>query len=145
MSTKIALTFAACAWRFDRETSTTDLYRTKNDLPPGIRAQVADLLNQRLADCVDLQTQCKQVHWNVKGPNFIALHKLFDEINEEVEEYVDLPAERVVQVGGVAEGTARVVAERYALEVYVSGIAANATRCEPCSRGLMPARSSQAR
>ncbi len=54
----------------------------------------------------------------MKGPSFIALHKLFDEINDEAEEYVDLLAERIVQVGGVAEGTARVVAERSALEVY---------------------------
>ena len=70
------------------------------------------LLNQRLADCIDLQTQCKQAHWNVKGPSFIALHKLFDEINEDVEEYVDLLAERVVQLGGIAEGTIGVVAKR---------------------------------
>jgi starvation-inducible DNA-binding protein len=76
------------------------------------------LLNQRLADCIDLQTQCKQAHWNVKGPSFIALHKLFDDINEDVEEYVDLLAERVVQLGGIAEGTARMVAERTSLEEY---------------------------
>jgi starvation-inducible DNA-binding protein len=76
------------------------------------------LLNQRLADCIDLQTQCKQAHWNVKGPSFIALHKLFDEINEEVENYVDLLAERVVQLGGVAEGTVGVVAERSTLTDY---------------------------
>ncbi len=101
-----------------REPSTADLYRTKNDLPAAARAEVAALLNQRLADCIDLQTQCEQAHWNVKGPNFIALHKLFDDINEEVEEYIDLLAERVVQLGGVAEGTARVVAERSTLDVY---------------------------
>src|SRR3989475_7201798 len=88
-------------------TSTTAprLYPTKNDLPEASRLEVIGLLNQRLADCIDLQTQCKQAHWNVKGPTFIALHKLFDEINEDVEAYVDLIAERVVQLGGVAEGT----------------------------------------
>ena len=64
------------------------LYSTKNDLPQASRVQVIELLNQRLADSIDLQTQCKQAHWNVKGPAFIALHKLFDEINEDVEEYV---------------------------------------------------------
>jgi len=68
--------------------------------------------------CIDLQTQCKQAHWNVKGVNFIALHKLFDDINGTVEEYVDLLAERVVQLGGVAEGTLRVVATRSTLEPY---------------------------
>src|SRR6266568_1638128 len=71
------------------------LYPTKNDLPEAARREAIGLLNQRLADCVDLQTQCKQAHWNVKGPTFIALHKLFDEVNEAVEEYVDLLAERV--------------------------------------------------
>lgn len=94
------------------------LYPTKNDLPERSRSEAIELLNQRLADCIDLQTQCKQAHWNVKGPTFIALHKLFDEINEDVENYVDLIAERIVQLGGVAEGTARIVAQRSALMDY---------------------------
>ena len=74
------------------------LYATKNDLSEQTRNQVIALCNARLADSVDLQTQVKQAHWNVKGPDFIALHKLFDDINEDVEEYVDLTAERVVQL-----------------------------------------------
>src|SRR2546425_1434210 len=53
-----------------------------------------------------------------RSPTFIALHKLFDEIDEAVEEYVDLLAERVVQLGGTAEGTARIVAERSELPEY---------------------------
>src|SRR6266704_4442734 len=93
-------------------------YQTLNDLPESARGQVIDLLNERLADAIDLETQTKQAHWNVKGPQFIALHKLFDEISEAVEEYVDLLAERVVQLGGVAEGTARTVAERSELPEY---------------------------
>src|SRR5690348_7287118 len=93
-------------------------YQTLNDLPATTRDQVIDLLNERLADAIDLQLQAKQAHWNVKGPQFIALHKLFDEIDEAVEEYVDLLAERVVQLGGTAEGTARVVAERSELPEY---------------------------
>jgi starvation-inducible DNA-binding protein len=94
------------------------LYSTKNDLPQAARVQVIELLNQRLADSIDLQTQCKQAHWNVKGPAFIALHKLFDEINEDVEEYVDLIAERIVQLGGIAEGTVGVVTGRTSLVDY---------------------------
>ena len=94
------------------------LYSTKNDLPQASRVQVIELLNQRLADSIDLQTQCKQAHWNVKGPAFIALHKLFDEINEDVEEYVDLIAERIVQLGGIAEGTVGVVTGRTSLVDY---------------------------
>jgi starvation-inducible DNA-binding protein len=108
----------ALAWTPDGGSPRPRLYPTRNDLPLTARAQVGDLLNQRLADCIDLQTQCKQAHWNVKSPSFIALHKLFDEINEEVTEYVDLLAERIVQLGGIAEGTARVVAERSTLDIY---------------------------
>jgi starvation-inducible DNA-binding protein len=94
------------------------MYPTKNDLPEGSRTKLVDLLNARLADAIDLQTQCKQAHWNVKGPSFIALHELFDKVNEEVEEYVDTIAERVVQLGGRADGTARSVAKRSSLSEY---------------------------
>src|SRR6059036_928895 len=87
-------------------------HETMNDLPENVRSQVSDLLNNRLAEAIDLETQTKQAHWNVKGPQFIALHKLFDEVHDAVEEYVDLLAERVVQLGGIAEGTVRMVAER---------------------------------
>jgi starvation-inducible DNA-binding protein len=99
------------------------LYATKNDLPEATRTKVIALFNAQLADAIDLQTQVKQAHWNVKGPNFIALHKLFDEINEDVEEYVDLTAERVVQLGGVAEGTARLAVKSSKLPEYPLDIA----------------------
>lgn len=99
------------------------LHRTKIDLPAAARIEAVRLINARLADCIDLQTMCKQAHWNVKGPQFISLHKLFDEINADVEEYVDLLAERVVQLGGIAEGTARVVAQRTTLLDYPLTIA----------------------
>jgi starvation-inducible DNA-binding protein len=114
----------------------TRLFATKNDLSEDIRGRLVQLLNARLADCIDLQTQCKQAHWNVKGPSFIALHKLFDEINEEVEEYVDLLAERVVQLGGVAEGTARCAAERSTLSEYPSNISAGPEHVEALSTAL---------
>jgi starvation-inducible DNA-binding protein len=94
------------------------MFKTKNDLSEATRVKVVELLNARLADCIDLQTQTKQAHWNVKGPNFIALHELFDKINEDVEDYVDDIAERAVQLGGVAEGTARMAATRSSLTEY---------------------------
>src|SRR5665213_2408960 len=87
------------------------------------RIQLNALLNQRLASAVDLQLQMKQAHWNVKGPNFIALHELFDQVDEGVEAYVDLIAERIVQLGGIAVGTARVAAARSQLEEYPLSIA----------------------
>jgi starvation-inducible DNA-binding protein len=98
-------------------------FDTSNDLPEKSRAQVADLLNERLADAIDLSSQAKQAHWNVKGPQFIALHKLFDEIHAAAQEYVDLLAERVVQLGGIADGTVRVVAQRSELTDYPRAIA----------------------
>ena len=91
------------------------MYPTKNDLPEATRRQMIELCNARLADAIDLQTQTKQAHWNVKGPHFIALHELFDKVNEDVEDYVDLIAERAVQLGGTVEGTARSVAKRSTL------------------------------
>src|SRR5437016_13905639 len=91
---------------------------TKNDLPEASRSKVVGLCNERLADAIDLQTQCKFAHWNVKGANFIALHELFDKVNQDVEDYVDLIAERAVQLGGVVEGTARSVARRSTLPEY---------------------------
>src|SRR6187399_3522091 len=94
------------------------MFKTKNDIPEATRAKVVELLNSRLADCIDLQTQAKQAHWNVKGPSFIALHELFDKVNEDVEGYVDDLAERVVQLGGVAEGTVRTVTKNTSLPAY---------------------------
>src|ERR671937_79339 len=96
------------------------MYHTHNDLSPAIRARMITLLNARLADAIDLRTQLKVAHWNVKGPEFIALHKLFDEIVADADEYVDLVAERAVQLGGIADGTARQVAERSSLDEYAA-------------------------
>ena len=112
------------------------LYATKNDLSEQTRNQVIALCNARLADSVDLQTQVKQAHWNVKGPDFISLHKLFDEINEDVEEYVDLTAERVVQLGGVAEGTARLIVKASKLPEYPATIAEGHQHVDALSTAL---------
>ena len=93
-------------------------YDTQNDLGVGIRAQVIDLLDRRLADAIDLSGQIKQAHWNVKGAQFSPLHLLFDAVHASVEGYVDLIAERVVQMGGVAHGTVRMAAQRSELKEY---------------------------
>jgi starvation-inducible DNA-binding protein len=101
-------------------------YKTANGLAPDVRANVVHLLNQLLCDGIDLQLQAKQAHWNVKGPHFISLHKLFDDVYAAVEGYVDLLAERVVQLGGIARGTAHVVAETSELSEYPRAIASGA-------------------
>ena len=112
------------------------MFKTKNDLSEGTRAKAIELLNARLADCIDLQTQCKQAHWNVKGPHFIALHELFDKINEDVEDYVDDIAERAVQLGGVAEGTARMAAKRSSLAEYPATAVDGRSHVEALSSAL---------
>ncbi|MGH9933436.1 MAG: ferritin-like domain-containing protein, partial [Pyrinomonadaceae bacterium] len=69
-------------------------YKTSVDIPDSKRAKLNSLLNQQLADIFDLYSQTKQAHWNVKGMYFYPLHLLFDKLAEELEEYVDIIAER---------------------------------------------------
>jgi len=93
-------------------------YPSRIDIPLEIRSQVIELLNQTLATTLDLKTQVKQAHWNVKGINFYQLHQLFDEIATQLEEYIDLIAERVTALGGVAMGTVRIAASQSVLPEY---------------------------
>lgn len=94
------------------------MYKTKIDLAEKIRRNVIVILNARLAEAIDLQSQVKQAHWNVKGPQFIALHELFDKISDLVLEQIDEIAERVTSLGGTAEGTVAVAARRSKLTNY---------------------------
>jgi starvation-inducible DNA-binding protein len=109
---------------------------TKNDLPEAMRTAMIDVLAARLADAVDLQTQTKQAHWNVKGSNFIALHELFDKVNEDVEEYVDLLAERIVQLGGYADGGVRTSSKRSTLAEYPRRAASGREHADALSTAL---------
>jgi starvation-inducible DNA-binding protein len=112
------------------------VFKTKNDLPERTRVKAVELLNARLADCIDLQTQTKQAHWNVKGPTFFALHELFDKISGDVQGYVDDMAERAVQLGGVAEGTVRTVAMRSSLAEYSASGADGRSHVDALSSAL---------
>ena len=94
------------------------LWPTRNDLPDKVRGGAVDLLNQQLADALDLALQAKQAHWNVKGPSFIALHELFDTVVDELLEHADDLAERAVELGGTAFGTARSAAKASRLSEY---------------------------
>ena len=85
-------------------------FDTRIDIAPATRAEMVALLNARLADAIDLYSQAKQAHWNVKGPEFVQLHELFDQLAKEVLGYVDLIAERATALGGEALGTARMAA-----------------------------------
>jgi starvation-inducible DNA-binding protein len=95
-----------------------ELHNTKIDLAKGKREKVINILNQSLADAMDMKSQAKQAHWNVKGPNFIALHELFDQAATEIETHVDEIAERITSLGGTAMGTVRIAAETSSLSQY---------------------------
>jgi len=94
------------------------MYKTKIDLSEKTRRNVIVILNDRLSDAIDLQSQVKQAHWNVKGPHFIALHELFDKISDALLEQIDEIAERITSLGGTAEGTVAVAARRSKLKNY---------------------------
>ncbi len=114
----------------------TELYSTENSLSLDHRVNLSRLMNQRLASAIDLQLQLKQAHWNVKGPSFIALHELFDKANAEVEGYVDIIAERIVQFGGIACGTVRHCAASTELADYPAAISDGIAHVEAISRAL---------
>ena len=94
------------------------MFATRNDLSLNTRTKVVKLLNARLADAIDLGTQVKHAHWNVKGPNFIALHELFDKLAEATEDQIDTIAERATALGGTAHGTLTAVARASSLKPY---------------------------
>lgn len=93
-------------------------YPTRIDLAADIRTQVVSVLSQTLAASLDLKTQVKQAHWNVKGLNFYQLHELFDEMATELEDFVDMVAERITALGATAMGTARIAAAQSILPEY---------------------------
>lgn len=80
------------------------------------------LLNERLAEAIDLSLMAKQAHWNVKGPNFFGLHRMFDDIRAQMDSHVDALAERAVQLGGEALGTVQVVGAATSLPAYPTAI-----------------------
>ena len=112
------------------------MHPTKNDLPQKTRAKVNEVLADRLADATDLMLQSKQAHWNVKGPNFIALHELFDKVAESSEEWVDMLAERIVQLGGTAEGTVQATASRTSMSPYPIHIVSGTDHVDALSSAL---------
>ena len=112
------------------------MFNTKNDLPLGTRTAAVELLNARLADAIDLGTQVKHAHWNVKGPNFIALHELFDKVAESVEDQIDTVAERVTALGGTARGTLAAVARGTSLKPYPEEISDGLAHVEALSTVL---------
>jgi len=112
------------------------VHKTKNSLSEAVRTKSITLLARNLALAIDLSLQTKQAHWNVKGPNFIALHELFDKISDEVREFVDLMAERITALGGTAEGTLQAVGPRTTLAPYSLTITSGPQHLEALSSAL---------
>ncbi len=99
------------------------MHPTRNTLDETIRIQSTELLSNHLATAIDLHAQLKQAHWNVRGGNFIAIHKLFQAVSEEVESFSDMLAERAAGLGGMVDGTIQTVAKRTSLIAYPLGVA----------------------
>jgi starvation-inducible DNA-binding protein len=112
------------------------LHRTQNDIPENNRTKLVELLGSRLSSCIDLYMQTKQAHWNVKGPNFIALHQLFDTVGEGIQGSVDDLAERIVQLGGTAKGTLQVVGKETSLKAYPLEITSGTDHVEALASAL---------
>lgn len=105
-------------WKPYQELMKTVSIHTRNSLPEKTRMEVVTLLEARLADSIDLMMQAKQAHWNLKGPHFFSLHGVFDKVYADTGVYVDLIAERIVQLGGIAQGTIRVAAQESCMPEY---------------------------
>lgn len=91
-------------------------------LKSNAKSTVVDILNARLADAIDLALITKQAHWNLKGPNFIAVHEMLDPMRTTIDTHVDIIAERIAQLDGIALGTSQVVAKATALASYPTDI-----------------------
>jgi len=98
------------------------LFKTQNDLKSNTKTTVIELLNVRLAEAIDLALLTKQAHWNLKGPQFIAVHEMIDTFRTEIDGHVDTMAERIVQLGGTALGTTQAVAKGTSLKPYPTDI-----------------------
>lgn len=98
------------------------IHRTTNDLDSDAKRVSIAVLNARLADSIDLALLTKHAHWNIKGPQFIALHEMIDGFRTEIDSHVDTVAERAVQLGGIAMGTTQVVAKESQLAAYPTEI-----------------------
>ena len=110
--------------------------QTFNLLPASDRSAAVTLLNKLLATSTDLSIQAKHAHWNVSGCAFIAVHELFDRVNEESRDWADTIAERIAALGGMARGTLQAAAGATSLPTMTSGLADQQAYCTAIAKGL---------
>jgi starvation-inducible DNA-binding protein len=98
------------------------MHKTRNNLESNSKKVAIETLNARLSDSIDLALLTKQAHWNLRGREFIAIHEMLDQFRTEIDVHVDTVAERIVQLGGTALGTAQIVARSTSLPPYPTDI-----------------------
>lgn len=104
------------------KTRTTRLRATRIDLGENVREVSVAVLNATLADAMDLTNAVRMAHWTVRGPQFAALHALFETFYDQLGEATDDIAERVVQLGGTPDGTTQIIAEKSRFDAYPAGL-----------------------
>ncbi|MDB6140601.1 MAG: starvation/stationary phase protection protein Dps [Verrucomicrobiaceae bacterium] len=114
----------------------TELHPARGRLMEDIRRTMIGLLNQQLADGLDLGMQSRQAHWNVNGPDFVALHELFGGVSHALLGLVNDLAERAVALGGTAEGTIQALAGASRIAPYPAHLQSGRRHLEALSRAL---------
>ena len=79
--------------------------KTQIGIKPENSVQVADVLNKLLSDEHVLYIKTRNAHWNVESPDFAAVHKFFESQYIQLEEIIDLVAERIRSIDHYAIGT----------------------------------------
>ena len=94
------------------------MYKNRVALSDDIKQKVVDTMENALASSLDMYSQAKFAHWNVKGMNFYQLHLVFDATAKVIFKQIDPIAARITQLGGVANGTVRQSAKYSSIPPY---------------------------